>query len=966
MKVTPTENQSSVIPQQLEPNELASILSRIRDVLQETGANFHGEALEIIYTSYKDLAQQMRVILEANIPHLLDTSGGPAQTREKLIKLLDDLRLLQEEFSQDHLPIVRNYLHKSIGTLLNQLQELVQNTEREKKRDLSKEELISLPGDSQRQKQIKARIRLLSGAGIGRQAISVKFRELLRFRFQYTYLPNFHSFLHALSIGGFEIAKNLMNSLTSSYYALEIQTSGTVEKNHELIIKAIAEDIQAFETFLDEQQAYFFLFIQQLNVRFCDLIHKDFYKVDINQFVKENLNSRSGIFQEVKQFAAIWYTNQDLFHKSMSTQIVLLKSITYQKKLAREVKQGMDLVLFSGAESNIKLIQQQMEELRKWIKQETYENIQSLVFKTEDILIMNDYQFMEGYVQDTLRELSSLKSTVDLIPTFVLNEFLSGKRKVVESMSLSLQDEVFYLMETHFHGPVSASLTQLPQKFKQIYFQVQDSTRLISFNLPEIKYENPESLKRLEEVLKKAQFDIDKAEKQIYDLKMGIEKVIEDSLQKTIDHLAPHIIAQHVEELRRASRNRERIRGIKKYWLALTNWWEKRYERIQSFLGQTREDILLSEFELAQKANQNTFSLIREFTEKVQPDPEVLAQLPFYYRQLFVGNQFTSSSLINNRNRELVLAQKTARRMKQKVGGAMLVIGEAYSGMSYFCENMATQLFEGPIYRILPPLHGSIRPVDFTRAFQRQIGQKGNVSDLIESTPFNSVFLLHDIELWWERTPQGYEIIYQLVDLIQRYSFDYHFILNCNTHAFQLIKQVTDWESAFLNTIQLSPFSEEQIRRTILSRHYSGGLDLMYQDLPEKEINATEWETLFKKYKLISDGNIGVALRMWLKNIEKVKNHTLYIKDPEELQMPAIEEKEWLVVLSQFVFHKQLSSLQLTRIFPNEEKARVNLWVQDLIRANLLIRLNKITIGINPYLYPYIINSLKKAQLLNA
>ncbi|MEL6192800.1 MAG: hypothetical protein AAFR66_12155, partial [Bacteroidota bacterium] len=78
------------------------------------------------------------------------------------------------------------------------------------------------------------------------------------------------------------------------------------------------------------------------------------------------------------------------------------------------------------------------------------------------------------------------------------------------------------------------------------------------------------------------------------------------------------------------------------------------------------------------------------------------------------------------------------------------------------------------------------------------------------------------------------------------------------------------------------------------------------------------------------------------------------------------EEKEWLVVLSQFVLHKQLSFLQLTRIFPNEEKARVNLWVQDLIRANLLIRLNKITIGINPYLYPYIINSLKKAQLLNS
>ena len=59
---------------------------------------------------------------------------------------------------------------------------------------------------------------------------------------------------------------------------------------------------------------------------------------------------------------------------------------------------------------------------------------------------------------------------------------------------------------------------------------------------------------------------------------------------------------------------------------------------------------------------------------------------------------------------------------------------------------------------------------------------------------------------------------------------------------------------------------------------------------------------------------------MWLKNISSIKDHTLYIEDPKEFQMPAIEAKEWLVVLSQFVFHKQLTFLQLTRIFPNEEK----------------------------------------------
>ena len=965
MEVTPKDNQSAVIPQNLSSNGLDQSLSHIRDILQESGTLFHEEALEIIFSSYKELAQNMKVILDTHVPVLMD-AAGPAQTRERLIKLLVDVRLLQEEFSKDHLPIVRNYLNKSIVSLLEKLQALVQSTDREKKRQLSKEELVPLAGDSPRQKQIKYRIRALSRTGLRSQAINVKFRELLRFRLQYTYLPNFHSFLHALSIGGFEIVQELVNRIADSFFELEEQTSGKNDSSPELILQHIQDNIQSFETFLEEQQSYFHQFIQQLNTRFCDLIHKDFFKMDINRFVKENMNSRTGIYQEVKQFAGIWFENQQLFHRSMSTRIVLLKSITYLIKPARDTGQGMDLVLFSGAESNIKLIQQQMQELVGWMEKEEYENIQNLIFKTEDILVMNDYQFMDDYVQDTLRELSSLKSTVDLIPTDILTDFLEGKRKRVESMSLSLQDEVFYLMETHFHGPVSSSLTQLPQKFKQIYFQVQDSTRLISFNLAEVKPEDKASLGRLKEVLAKTQFDIDKAEKQIIDLKAGISQGIEESLQKTIDNLAPHIIVQHVEDLRRASRNRERIRGIKKYWLALTTWWEKRYEKVQSFLGQTREDILISEFEHAQKANQNTFSLIREFTEKVQPDPEVLAQLPFYYRQLFVGNQFTSSSLIDNRNREIALARDTARRMQQKVGGAMLVIGEAYSGMSYFCENIGTQLFDGPIYRILPPLHGSVRPVDFVRAFQRQIGQKGSVSQLIESTPFNSVFLLHDIELWWERTPQGYEIINQLVDIIQRYSFDYHFILNCNTHAFQLIKQVTDWESAFLNTIQLSPFSEEQIRKTILSRHYSGGLSLVYQDIPEKEINANEWETLFRKYKLISNGNIGVALRMWLRNIERVKNQILYIKDPEELQMPPIEEKEWLVVLSQFVLHKQLSFLQLTRIFPNEEKARVNLWVQDLIRANLLIRLNKITIGINPYLYPYIINSLKKAQLLNS
>jgi hypothetical protein len=423
-------------------------------------------------------------------------------------------------------------------------------------------------------------------------------------------------------------------------------------------------------------------------------------------------------------------------------------------------------------------------------------------------------------------------------------------------------------------------------------------------------------------------------------------------------------VVREAESLRRHMRGEERLRGVRRLFSLLRQWLNRQRAYLSRFLGQKREDILLAEFEQTYKQNRNPYARLRDYIESASPRPEVMDHLPFYYKQLFSANPSLGSKSLANREREMALARSAVERMQEKIGGAILVLGEAFSGKTYFCESIAHHFFDKPIYRITPPAGGSTRVLDLTREFQQSLQAKGSLNQLVERAEAGSVFLLNDLELWWRRSQDGYQVLRRIHQLVDRYSTEYYFIMNCNTYAMQFLQRSSDIGSCFISTIQLSPFSADQLRDIVLTRHYSGGLEFELDDTPEKELKPSQLVHLFRRYRNISGGNVGVALHLWLSNIRTFRNEVISIQEPRDLSMAEIEKKDWLVLLSQFVLHKHLTLDQLKAIYRPLPQEKIESWLQDLLRAGLLIHFNKDILEINPYAYKEIIKQLKRRSLI--
>ena len=57
---------------------------------------------------------------------------------------------------------------------------------------------------------------------------------------------------------------------------------------------------------------------------------------------------------------------------------------------------------------------------------------------------------------------------------------------------------------------------------------------------------------------------------------------------------------------------------------------------------------------------------------------------------------------------------------------------------------------------------------------------------------------------------------------------------------------------------------------------------------------------LMDKYQESSHGIVGIALHQWISNIKEYTEDLVEIDFPKEQALPQLEDKEWLVILSQF------------------------------------------------------------------
>jgi len=195
-------------------------------------------------------------------------------------------------------------------------------------------------------------------------------------------------------------------------------------------------------------------------------------------------------------------------------------------------------------------------------------------------------------------------------------------------------------------------------------------------------------------------------------------------------------------------------------------------------------------------------------------------------------------------------------------------------------------------------------------------GNVGDFNDIFNNLPYDSVIVINDLELWWERRPGGGQAIQQIISLIKLYSQKVFIFLNCNTYAYNALQQIYNLNEYSLATISCSPFNAKELQQMILQRHKSSGITLSYKHRQEENISQLIYSIIFNRYFIISGGIPGVAMNLWKANITNINNDKIEIKKPEKIPLGVLFDlpKEWILILSLFLQHKNLEAHKLSRL----------------------------------------------------
>ncbi|MEM7369350.1 MAG: hypothetical protein AAF587_12175 [Bacteroidota bacterium] len=933
---------------ELSPTQAVSQFIGRLDQLAKT---FHEEILFVFFDSFQGLSEAFQAVLDHYLPTGQQKSSlGRDQLRDLRLTIIEELGQVLQSFTEEQIPIIEQYLKVGCNVYLQNLNETIEAAPDRLMIEYPAESITELSPDSFRAKRKKWSFRLKSSLFNSSSSIDIHFKRLLRYEQQTLYLRNFHSFLNSLTLTGNEIVQKL-EQLT--FQSLDHRTTSSV---------SLAEDLNSFPDFLatirEQMEGFLPEFHQLLGIR----LETEMKQLDVNHLSRKSKDIRHLLEPEIRLASSDWAANQHLIHESAEVSFRLQNINSHLQWLTTRIQAEIDLGYFTLAESNLARIKDNLAQIPGFIQDNRLSDFTSLDFDTSELLIFSDNQIIENGISHIREIISELPETVDSIPNSSWAVLKSGDQSRLSTEALPLAELVNYLTNTDYIAPIEKILKELPESFKKIHELIQGAIRLLSFNLAQDEGSISDST--VQEVMRQVHESVALAEKRLNEQRQALRGQLMESRKRVSQALFMKELLVKAEERKNITSRKSSRKDLTYFRNRWRSFIKSRLDWIMSLWRRTQDELLLAEFESDSYSSKNAFSSLRNFVDNSLPDSEVMSQLPFYYKQLFIGKQRVTKGMLAHCEQELQQAEAAYKRMKEGRGGGLLITGEGMSGKSFFSEYIAETLFSGRVYRISPSLAGSINKNDLHQTLAKQTKGKGSFYQLIKSCPEGSVFLFDDLELWWERSDQGLAVLMELFDLIERFSDTHFFIANCNLHFYKLVSQYAPIDIHFLTNICLSPFPSESLRQTIMDRHASGRFSFILDEVREQEISPKLRDQLFTRLLSISKGNIGFALRLWLRQIKHVKGDSIYLDMPQEQKMPAISEPDWSVLLAQFVLHKHLSLTKLMRIFENESLESIQEKLFPLQQIGILKPVSKHIYGIDPYILPFIVQQLKKAKMI--
>ena len=943
------------IPEIIHP-ELKSLVNpeivAVKDVLEKYGNDITASATMIDNFFHKLLEDCKKTFWQTD--EAMQTGlGTMALKRATYRKLIINLRSHYLQLKTEILPALNSIIINASERVSGELKQIVRETPYMIEIERGNESVRSLENDSDASKKYRAKLKVyLEKKQKGKKA-NIPVQKIISGEI----IPELQSFLshnenHLINliISQYVVIQQLHDTLVKSYISFfkdsgkdEQQTLDEIRAEVTSVIsKGVADNDNTSKELLLATDS----FAKKVTCGIVDLLNQPILpKKEVSIPGKEK--QLQAFLSSTEERNNYWQQNQNLLLNSLDLEVSLMLFSTTAESSSNEIIDAMSYLITEGTIAShhavIDLLKDgdiSIQKIREVVENDDIKN-------ETTTRINNAFNRLQ-------RKIQRFPNTFFVHTDENLNDLASRVYDQPDVMEVKSRQLLDHLYQQEFAAKIRKSLNRFMKASGESMLKEQEIITRLSVS----GFSGNEKDEFIQDHIRILLEEVNVLES----LKEDFENEVYHTLEVYSSRLSLQPFLRTAANLRHYIRSREREKAndiFTKFFTAAGNKIRKLFTNL--WYRQSRGVLLHERLVSAENSSSVAESISRITAKTVNGLP--LSEVPFHYRQLFLRKQQYSPEFWVGRSREVKEFELFRSQYRQLRKGGILVTGERHTGKTYFCEHVAAN---APSYIVSPPQGGTTS----RRAFYAILADSLEAEDktwqeALESLPDNSIVIFDNLELWWSRTENGNVILEIIQKIIDKYSDRILFIANTGKESYRFMRRVSTIDQAFLGEVRLMPFDAREIETIIMRRHKAAGIPFSIQGRDEQNYRSLHFARLFTKYFSFSSGNIGITLAAWIANIIKVEEDMLMMRYPiipDDLPLENLEENT-LLSLIQLMLHHQMSADKLSRVMQLKKEEATSI-LDTLLKKNLITVNDSGIYEANPVMYRFIIERLKKAELL--
>lgn len=958
-------------------NVITSNWEKLDKEIIKITSSFCEDSIFQVSEKHQELLSSLQQVAEKEFESLLRAVGDidkPRFTRllkKSLNDLLFQINRIADDYSSEFDESFENIFKDSVGSFKTRISDLIDRQPKELIVHFYEDDFKAQPNESLFLKVFKSRKRIKARFTKKPASVEIKYRQFLQFYIQHRSEVSTSQILNDFGIGTlsfFSESKLLIDSLNESLDRLLIlntkneMSANLIEEERKNIINRF-EKIANQLTSLDHNLKNKLLLDWRENLSEMNgLTEKPTINFALKRKLKEIKSSRLQI-EYLDGFSYIWNKNYKYFIESFNLTSRSLWLKGRLKVINSDISQNISTYLKDNYYGEIDSLR--ADELK--IKEGKINSFEFLTVADPSAEISK--QLEEDF--ENARELySDLPEKVEVPSEEFIRSAEDRKFKEANPSIVHYRKLAEHLIETNFIESIQNKIDDTCETLIDTSESIRDVVNLTNFNIGTLEDDLTDQTRKrqaLENALMEFERKINKEYQLISNLEIEIKEKIEKDFILTVEPFSSYSILKASTELGQSIRHKEGrkvLSGLSEFSDNISKTF--RDIIVNLIYGKSKGRLFARRQTTLQGKDISVIDPVLRLVNSISPNPAVYSHIPYYYKKLFSGTSRVSSDFRVGMTNEFVRAATAIRNYKAGYFGGLLILGARNSGKTTLSRMIASKYYKSDrIFSLKSPGASSAQLNVFEQMLKKSLGNYASTAEIFSKLPQNSTVIINDLELWWERSEKGFEVIDVIANLIRDYSSKVLFIVNCNIHSFRLMNTIKKLDDLFISTIQCQPFDSKALKEVILLRHDSSGIKFKLGNKLDEELGEIKLAGLFDDYFNYSNGIVGVALNAWIANITKVESNTVTIQHPTVPDTSSLDslDDDWLIYISQIMLHRRISVETLTRLM-NVSEIKCDDIVKVLLRSGIILEKSAGVYGINFFLEPYLTKLLRERMVI--